>query len=262
MTKTYTDADFDNAQSESGVVHESAAGTDHDDASEIKQGYQYASPQLTTNLLAYHPLEEAGGAAQAQDASANSNALDYNGGSLSGANAPLTTSDCVVLDGTNDFIGGNISVWGGADVYAFAGWFYTESTATQQIFDQEDLWQLLYDFNNSQDLLLGFYGDSNEFTTGVSTGAWHFVYAEWDTVNDEAQMWLDGTDLGTTAVGTGVTSTGNPSYLGQRFDGTRRWDGRFWTTRWYGGASGLSDAEISQLYDVVNTQGSITLPVK
>jgi hypothetical protein len=56
-----TASDWDSAQSESGVAHESVSNTDHTDGSVIKQGYSYSSPLYSTNLVAYWPLHENSG---------------------------------------------------------------------------------------------------------------------------------------------------------------------------------------------------------
>lgn len=76
-----TATDWDNAVSESGVVHESVTNTDHNDATIVKQGYQLASPTPSTGLLGYWPLHEDSGST-ANDVSVNNQDGTINGATV------------------------------------------------------------------------------------------------------------------------------------------------------------------------------------
>lgn len=124
----FDSTDLDNAVSESGVVHESVANTDHNDASNLKQGYQIANPYLSADLTLYCPLQEDSGGT-ANDFAGTNDGTTF-GGVTQGATGLLGTS-AYSFDGTDDYVGFPTinSVFDGSGGWAVSFWVRLNSSA-------------------------------------------------------------------------------------------------------------------------------------
>lgn len=95
-----TSGDWDNAVSESKIVHESVLNTDHNDAGTIRKGYK-TSGISDPNLRAYWPLhEDSGGSAH--------DMIDGDTGSINGPSINqegiLGTTSYKLAGGTGDHV--------------------------------------------------------------------------------------------------------------------------------------------------------------
>jgi len=93
-----TSTDWDNAVSESGVVHESVANTDHNDDTLVKMGHRIQDPYLSADLGSFYPLHEDSG----------STAYDFGGSNRDGTVNGATLGDTALLGTTGyDFSNAN-----------------------------------------------------------------------------------------------------------------------------------------------------------
>lgn len=128
-----TATDWDSAQSESGVVHESVTNTDHNDATIVKRGYSVADPLYTGDLVGYWPLQEDSGST-AYDFSGNNNDGTINGATVNDRGI-LGTSG-YLFDGTNP---DSVSIpqapnVGGSNNRTIVGWVNFNDASTKQTF--------------------------------------------------------------------------------------------------------------------------------
>lgn len=95
---------WDEVDSEGGVAHESVANTDHDDATILKQGFDYSGLPLGVSWAAFWPLHE--------DSGTTTNDISGNGhtGTISGASVGaggIFDSTAYNFDGVDDEVNGD-----------------------------------------------------------------------------------------------------------------------------------------------------------
>ena len=256
-----TAADWDAASFEDGVVHESVANTDHNDATSVKRGYSIESPYLSGSLDAYYPLHEDSGGT-AYDFSGNGNdAVIY--GATQGYDAPLGTT-MYGFDGNSDYLdtglnpdGGDlsISVWFEADAW---GGSYHSLTAIEN----NSLEQLVFreDSSSNFDWAVysgGYYGTDNLNLGNLADGEIHHMVGTYDNSSGSWTLYLDGSQVASASASFSYTSS-IPFFIGAMNDTgspTDYWNGHIWEMRYYN--TELSSQNVQYLNDVVETDGRI-----
>lgn len=272
MTSWGSTSDWDAAQSESGVAHESVTNTDHGDATQIKQGYSYSSPLYSTNLVAYWPLHENNSGTvydvwggndlsvttsptQGVTGILDSTAYNFTGGS---SEETETSSVAFANFGTGDM---SISAWvrvtgsqprnhiiihrrSGANPrkgYAFGA----RSGNLGAVFEDEN------------DNLINFKG------TDINDSTWHHVAVVKE--GNGATTYLDGVaDASGSASTFGNYDTSKKLKIGQTSDGDSNYpeafDGDIAEVSLYNTA--LSGSQIQALYDTVASPSQLTTAAK
>lgn len=266
-----TATDWDNAVSETGIVHESVANTDHNDAATTKMGYSIANPYLSTDLVGYWPLHEDAGTT-AYDFSGNANDGTTNGGVTVNQTGLLGTS-AYSLDAVDDYMQtGSQSVFDLPSGMTLTAWINPDSVSSIQGVISKGkvagtpggkdynfgLWDdgtLLFGISDGSSVFVDMNGG---YGSSVSVGTWSFIVATWD--GSTAETFINGASNATFS-GSGTPTTSHTL----RFGG----DGGL-SSRYFGG--GISDlriynraltaAEIQYLYDVVATTDSLTVATK
>lgn len=260
-----TATDWDNRQSESGVVHESVTNTDHNDDTIVKQGYSAASPLFQSDLKAYYPLHEDSGST-ANDFSGNGNDGSITSGVTLGATGLLGTT-------AYNFAGGsgidNGSIFDN-NVMAASFWFNLDnidtSSSGERMWDQQNLWNMAFDTQGNDKLMVQTYGNNTGgIGPALSAGTWYFAAQLWDVPNDTLKVWLAnlGSDTSVSVIYDNTSYTDaadsftDSSRVGSNSAGDLDLDGRLWDFRFYEGRV-LSDSDVQQLYDIVRTNGTLT----
>lgn len=258
-----TATEWDNAQSESGVVHESVSNTDHNDATIVKQGYQIASPSPSSNLLHYYPFHEDSGST-ANDFSGNNNDASISGCTL-GVTAPLGTTG-YSFDGNNDFVDlGSVSLSdSNDDPFTLHLWAKKDNTGSGQVMIAADGRRISVSYESlaSNGYEFSIYDGSNRHTVtsgNTVTGTWQMHTATWD--GSTMEYFLNASSQGTSSPN-GYAFTNNSWEYGREPDSAdaATFGGDMWEARIYKQA--LTSSEIQTLYDVVDTAGTHTTSVK
>lgn len=280
---TFDSTDFDNASSESGVVHESVANTDHNDASVLKQGYSIADPYLSADLVGYWPLHEDSGGT-AYDFSGSNNDGTVNG-ATQGATGLLGTT-AYSFDGTDDYVD---TGYNGAAFYnnqwAFSAWIKWTTTDSENFAGVRDSSAIpslqfrighaggtnttsagdlacLFRDNNSNYLVWGTSGES------FNDGNWHHVvFIANDLPNENVTLFVDGVE------NSSISSNESPSFTSGSFSSNFALGGALESgsinspadvdiaeVRIYDHA--LTQSEIQYLYDVVAAPGTLQTQFK
>ena len=255
-------SDWDSAQSEAGIVHESVTNTDHQDATIIKQGYSIEAPPLSSNLVAYWPLHEDSGTTT-YDFSGNSNNGTVNGPTV-GVGAPLETT-AYSFDGTDDYVNiPNIPLSSGS-TRSINVWFKT-STAEASNLHNYDVDQpgrhllkisstgtVMGAFRNSSQNLIG--GTAIESTTTVADGVWHMATLVYD--GTDLILYIDAAqEASVTDSGATVSKISNSGRIGDHASTSSLFTGDIWDFRIYN--TDLGPSEVQELYDVVDSWGTHT----
>lgn len=252
-------SDWDSAQSESGVVHESVSNTDHNDGAVVKQGYSVADPYLSADLVGYWPLQEDSGGT-AYDFSGNSNNGTVNG-ATQGATGLLGTS-AYSFDGTDDYItmsnptptAFTISIW------AYWDGALNPFEAPMSTRVSSNGWMLRLDTDNATQF---YVYDSSASTYQVvngtlpNTGEWTHFVGTCDS-NGNTELFIDTVSQGTNSVGSRTQS--GELRIGDGPGRDRYWNGDLADARIYNRA--LTSTEIQTLYDVVDKDWSLTTDVR
>lgn len=247
-----TAADWDGAASESGVVHESVANTDHNDDTIVKQGYAIASPFLSADLVSYWPLDEDSGSTATDVAGTNDGATT---GATVGVTGILGTT-AYSFDGTDDFVdlgnphdltgGYTISAWANFDDVTSNHVVYAAGAGAYQTLFRSESGNIVYFHNHS--------GGGGKITgSAISTGTWYHIAVTWD--GSTFQTYLNATPDGSGAF-SDLQNASTQHKLGERVSTSgEHMSGDIDDARVYGRA--LTGAEIQTLYDVVATQGQL-----
>lgn len=201
-----TTSDWDNAVSETGVVHE--AYTDNN-ADEVRAGYP-STDEGGSNLLAYYPSDEDSGSTLT-DVTGNGRDMSLNGASVnSELNGPLNFS-AIDYDGTDDY-----AVYNGPNdsyaQYTVAMWIRHDSF-NDSLFDNTAWGIDAPDFGN--DSQWGFDSGNTDWrctvrmqnsdsiayerNDSISTGQWYFVVFTFNQ-GDVYEVYVDGSSLGADSV--------------------------------------------------------------
>jgi len=260
-----TAADWDAAQSESGVVHESVANTDHDDDTIVKKGYAAGTPYRSTDLVAYYPLHEDSGTT-ANDLSGNSNDAAYAGPTL--GQTGLLGTTCPSFDGSDDWVDlpDSFGIFDGSSDWTLTGWWLHNAEQSFPILiSARNKYYILLRCDDSSPMNAQLFtrdGNANNVAiTGpsISLDTWYFFAGTYDSANDELEFYVDAVSQGTASI-SNFKSTINFNGIGGEDGGTGTMSGRVADARIYNAA--LSASDIQTLYDVVDTDGSLTTSSK
>lgn len=250
-----TATDWDSAQSESGVIHESVSNTDQNDGGIVKQGYSPSNPYLQSNLYGYWPLHENSGGT-AYDFSGNNNDGNVSG-ATQGSTGLLGTTG-YYFDGSNDEI--LTTDFNLSGDFTVSAWVNFDS-------NQSDIHSIMGDANTGNGWF--FQADNgNEFPEGILKfgfndgtkncggttdirGDWHHVVGMTDSGTERVYVDAveEGTNSNTSTVNAGTAAIGS-------LNGTGFAKGNIWDVRLYDKA--LAPSEISTIYNVVKSTGTIT----
>jgi len=264
-----TASDWDSAVSESGVVHESVANTDHSDASIVKQGYSAGSPYLGTDLAAYWPMHEVSGGA-VKDLSGNNND-GTNGGATAVSNGLLVTGS-FDFDGTDD----NVDISSIHNEYSYSTFSYSFWVSIDSQGDNVFIHhgsasdERIEIVNNSSALGSGankigtnYEGgnDRDKIDDDISSwgSEWHFVVWTVDEPANTQKLYFDGSSVASGRTGS-VSSPNSDALIGEWTNFGFEYDGKMADVRIYDTV--LSSADIQTLYDVVDKQSSLTTATK
>lgn len=265
MPITFDGTDLDASASEVGVVHESVANTDHDDANALKQGYPLASPLHATNLDGYWPLHEDSGTT-ANDFSGNGN-----DGTVSGATQGVTGilgTSAYDFDGADDFVG--LPSMSNTSALTFDAWANLDaasidSGAVETIISSDDNNRARIKFddsNHNNKWAFQINASSNVdigSTTTATAGEWTHIAGAWD--GSTMRLYVDANEENTGSQ-SGSGTGGNSDAIGAlRQDQTQPFDGQIaYAARWAGRA--LTASEIQTRYDVVDAAGELITATK
>lgn len=269
-----TASDWDNAASDDGVVHESVANTDHDDETQVKQGFSIASPvkSFTTGRTAvFYPLQEDSG----------TTVYDFSGNSNDGDIKSLTKINDTGLAGTssyyfdaanNDHCAIQPRLRDPYDAMTVLAWVKTTSTGQSMFAHDRSEYYRLSNGNMSGVASgnLGVHltdngGSTLDLDSGVAIddGNWHHVGFVYDA--GDITVYVDGSSVKTATQGSQIgTSTQRFGYLGTGSEALDYDDGNTGGNYYTGNIADVridikayTSSEISTLYDSVATSGSL-----
>lgn len=279
-----TATDWDNAQSEGGVAHESVANTDHNDATIVKQGYPINTPLYSPNL--FYPFHEDSGSTAYDFGSSGVNATIESGVTVGVAGILSTTAHSFSgNDSSGNSVGvGDIDILSGSSA-TLCAWIYVSSfnsgsTDTGHFSDTHG--QIIgkqgssasdsgdnYELGVLDNGQVGWYVDAGSGSTVVeggslSTGTWYFLAATYSSSNGDIEIFVDASSVGTNTASTGgLGGNNNPIGIGSIADDGGNYgdnyftfDGRISHPMFFNKV--LTNSEIQNLYDVANTNGSLT----
>lgn len=276
---TFDSTDLDNAASESGVVHESTTNTDHNDASNLKQGYPYGSfDAITPTPVSAWPFHEDSGSTAYDLAGTNDGGIS---GATVGQTGILGTT-AYSFDVTDDLVDCGTSVLPDdvSQPWSLAAWVKPSTTDTAEhhiVCDQdngdetyrgwtlrlkENEWDVALRDDTREDLR------ASAPRSAPNTAKWFSVVATYNgggSVSD-INIYENGDNLSTTThldqsvsgsygntcnTSIGARDPANPGgYFGGDIADVRIYD------------TALTSTEIQTLYDVVATSGTLTTQYK
>lgn len=269
-----TAADWNNAQSEAGVVHESDSELDYN-ADEVRQGWSALSPVPSSNLVWYFPLHESS-YCFARDIFATASGP-------TGNSDGVLSADGFLFDGSNDYLDTeqNGSAFVNNTNISFAFWIKTVGGTSGEfilgVFDSgsgDDFIAVRTGGGNSGDL--EFHRESNGSNQQVRTssggliddGSYHFVVITvGGSGTGDVSFYVDDVSQSTSSVrnegpGTSVTG-GRTVYIGARNqDGTVMDHINAYMAEHRAYSQELTTTEASDLYDIAATPGTLTTATK
>lgn len=258
--------DLNNADSESGVVHESVANTDFNDASILQQGYSAASPFQQSDTLAYYPLHEDSGTT-VNDFSGNGNDATNNGATVDQPGILDTTS--YSFDGVDDFCEGpaigysdplTLSFWvnttqGGSSAFNGIVCSDDSSGSAVQTFLNADAGGVLR-------VEVSDLGSGNTYqadgSTSINDGEWHFCVFRYDSAaSEQGEVFIDGSKESLTISndGTATSSITEEPLIGVERTKGAFFEGKIANVRIF--STELTDTQTQQLYDVAAATSSL-----
>jgi len=266
-----TASEWDNAVSEVGVVHDTVG--DRNDASVIRKGYP-AFDRGGTALSEYWPSDDSGsplnGAVGNLDLSVT--------GATFGSTGVFDTSE-VDYDGADDVAEGSATGGGVFDPqgggYTITCWVNTDQ------FGSGDYGAIAgsRDSGGATSHSLKLYkGNSGEFRWRVdndsagtafpqssfnpSNGTWYFLAGRLDDAAGTADLWVNGSERDSGSIGSVDYPNNVEVVLGADPDSPsqQNYDGRLGEIRYYKRA--LSDTELTALWDVYNSESTLTTQTK
>lgn len=252
-----TASDWDSASSESGVVHESVTNTDHADDAVIKQGYSAASPFQSPER--YYAMHEDSGSTIYDFGTAAENGTIY--AATLGATGLLGTT-AYDFDATDDAVGApNFSVERNHTIIQYIQ--TNDDQTVQQPFRAST--GDVSDFGASISVDGGnfnyFVKDSNGNNLSISAAVpdtvnLHQVVGRWD--GSTQALFVNGTKQTTASRSISVSqdNSGETMIGATDSSGSNPHDGRIAGTWLYGGTA-LSDSQITDHWNVLNTAGEL-----
>jgi hypothetical protein len=263
-----TSSDWDNAVSETGVVHEEVQNTDLSDAGELKKGYSAATPLYSSSLVGYWPLDEDSGD-KAYDLSGNNYDGTTSGGITQGNQGLLRTSsyefdgsdDRVISSGvssSSDSVTVNFWVYQTGRPHTNSGLIHASPSGTT--FDGGDTKTIGIWTDDSDGDLWGRFIQSDgaqvnfNYNDGenLNLNEWHMVTQVANSSSGKAKQYIDG-DLIETISYDGTLQ--DYSNFGMGRQGGETLEGKLEDVRLY--KEPLSNSEIRNLYDATS-KGKIT----
>jgi hypothetical protein len=251
-----TSADWDNAVSESRVVHEYVANTDYSDAGVLRKGYSYSDPVSDSSLASYWPLDQ-DSSSSAEEVKGGDDGDLKNG--VTQASAGILGTDAYRFDGQDDYVVLPASAFPDSDnTISWGGWAYLDSDASNSCClnfigdissDGDDL-DLKYHID-SQEWEVRIDGNSRFFVSADVIGKWSHVMATYD--GSETRLYVNGELKGSTSYSSGIDL--GRHRLGSGVD-RRYWDGKLDEVRVYDSA--LSSSEVQSIYEKSTLDGSLT----
>jgi len=251
-------SEWDNAITETGVVHESVANTDYSDASLLKKGYSTEKLPHSASLWCYYPMHE--------DNASTINDLSGNGrnpavtGVTGGHSGPLGTT-AVQFDGVDDWV--ELPNTPAPSAYTMNIWAYPyvgpSSTSVGRLVDfrANHVGGINYGSGNGLRFWHRDGGGTNRdlYTKDWSANTWQMFTLTWD--GSTVTGYIDGTQINSVAA-TGTTSQSYDDTFGSFNRGNRHfYEGRLWNIAYWDGYA-FSSSEVSEYYDVVAGMSSLT----
>ena len=247
--------EWDSAQSEDGVVHESVANTDHDDDTVVKKGHSAATPYLASNLLVYYPLHDDSGSP-----------TDFSGNNNDGTNHGATPNQAGLLgttgyscDGSDDWIEVPSGILTTSSDFTVACWFKHRNTSQDSA-----IWSLRGDLyiqwrvNRNGNGNLDYYDGNNyqRILSPLPEDTWLYGIFTYDDSATQMTAYIDNDQKRQTS--SSAESRDDATCIGA-------WNGpnngghapvNVWDYRIYDKV--LSSTERTTLFDVVDTPGTLT----
>lgn len=253
-----SESDWDSADSETGVVHESAENTDFSDASEVRKGYSVQSPLYASSLVGYWPLQEDSGST-AYDFSGS----DYDGavnGPAQGVKGLLGTSSYSFDSSSSDYVSVTTPV-NSVNTVTFSFWVYitTDQRWDTGTYGSERRLHMGYNKTDTE-ALVGVGTDYKFISVDLPLEQWHLFTVVGDS--GTAKFYVDGEQIDTFNYSDDTPL--NDFGIGRRYYdgswGTRPLNGKMWDVRIYDRA--LQGSEVKELYDVVASKSNLTTSSK
>lgn len=252
-----TTADWDSAQSETGVHHEQPSGTDWAASDTIEKGFPTSDPGGTA-LTGYWPCDEDSGTTFADVSGAN-NDMTLNGDPAVSATGVLGTT-CGKYDGTGDYIKAT-GVNSNSSAFTAAFLIYATASDSNGVMMMSggsttswpsSGWTFNFD-STSTDMALWYHDGSNNKVLSLNIAghnAWYLVCIKTNGGQNSGEARIyDSSGLVTSGTGTGGRTTsstnpvfcmqGNSNYVSGRIDEPRIWSRE------------LSDAECDDIHSAV-----------
>lgn len=246
-----TATEWDNAQSESRVVHETYTDTA---ASDVQLGY----PSYMSNLVALYPLDEDSGSTAYEYV----NALDgtLNGPTVGQAGGVLNTTR-YSFDGVDDYVDlGAPAALQLKQPLTIAGWVEFNDLSSQRcITTWANASQNYYPFHlvmNTDGTIRFNQGEINpaDSATSLNTGTLYFIAVTKDS-NDDVRFYIDGSPDSNNPQAVGTQTNDGDTFCALGRDDNQYMDGYENYMMYFNAA--LSDTEIQDLYDTTSS-GSLT----
>lgn len=256
-----TATDWDNAVSESGVVHESVANTDHSDETTVKMGYSFANPELPTSLDLLNSFHEDSG----------STAYDYSGNNNDGSIGNSPTLGATGLLGTSayDFPNqGYVDLPTGlvTGTHTVVYWINENDNTSgdQRVTDLRGDLDIIDNVNRSGNNNFEVWDTTeNDFGVTATNGTWFFVAHTLDAGANSLIGYVDAVEQLNTGF-SGSTSSSQPTNGWSRNANTSNANDPINARLGYGAIWNrvLTQSELQTLYDVVASESSLTTATK
>lgn len=237
------------SDSETGVVHQDTANTDHTAAGDLKQGYDYAAfSEIAPDPLACWPLHEDSG-------STANDVAGSNDGSITDATlgvAGLLGTSAYSLDGSDDGVAiGSLAT---PPAWTLSAWVKKDSTTSSKHIwgDNGRRATLAYEIYGSDGYEVRIWDGSNAYlltSSNTTTGEWLHLAGTFD--GSTLALYINGSQVGS-------RSAADPAYndswhIGYDSGNGNHFDGDVADVRFYDQA--LTGSEIQTLYEVVGSTG-------
>jgi hypothetical protein len=246
MPISWDSTDLDGAASEVGVVHESTADADYDDASVLRQGYSAASPPFASSLQHYYLLQEDSGSTAHDFAGSNDGTVT---GPTQGTTGLLGTT-AYSFDGTDDYI--DITAVGHLSAYTIWAWVYPTATGDgdlDQIMSLQNNQRLNFRENGGswEVVQRDSGGGNNSVSTPATQDAWELVTATWD--GSTLAIYTGATQGDSTSLSSSSSGASADDWIGGKTGQDEWFTGRIGPVGIHTAA--LSQSEIQTLRDIV-----------
>lgn len=269
MPSWSTSTDWDGAQSESGVAHESVAGSDHNDATIVKQGYAYSG--LGASVEGYWPCHEGSTgtlydvSGNARDGSIDNNTNVNNTGLLGNSchnfsgTGFLSVPDNAVFDiGSSEDL--TVNYWLRASNYNQGANIIGKGDSSGGV---NNVWDNIV---ASSDLRATWQDGGTEAYayiphSSVFDGVWHMITMVTDKTNGVGRFYLDGSQQDSVDISSvGDQSNSDNVIMMKRDEDDTHTPGDLCEVSIH--STARSGSYIQSLYDTVNNAGSLTTGAK